>query len=213
YALFLTNANAFVHPTGIANRIAFAGAIGVAIVFVGMVWGISALALRWRRGVFAAGVALLCASGVLIVNALATFWVASYEEQLAVLQDIRQRLPDLPSGSTLILDGVCPYRGPAIVFESNWDLAGLLMVHYRDTSLQADVASANLAVEEDGLQTVLYSAIHSRYPYGDGLMIYHAGLDEAYPLPNVEAARHYFEVVRPELSCPPGEAGYGVSVF
>ena len=39
-----------------------------------------------------------------------------------VLASTQQRFPAMPPNSTLLLDGVCPYAGPAVVFEANWDL-------------------------------------------------------------------------------------------
>lgn len=214
YALFLTNANALVHPTGIANRIAIASSIGVALGMVGVISGIARVApgpLRSR--VFAAVVCLMCASGVLILNGIARFWVESYQEQQEVMVGIERNFPELAGDTVLILDGVCPYRGPAIVFESNWDLAGMLMTRFDDRSLQADVTTANLTVAEDGLHTVLYGAIHSHYPYGQHLLVYDAARQRATRLPDHASALTYFGDSAAGAHCPAGEEGFGVPIF
>jgi MFS family permease len=157
YAIFLTNTNALITPTGIVNRIAIASAVGVAISLVGGIGWVSTFlpSNQLRRRCLCILIALLCTSGFIINNTLASFWIDSYRQQQAIIADIRQRFPTLPSESTLILDGICPYAGPAVVFESSWDLAGALMTFYRDRTLRADVVTPNLKVEENRLSTVL----------------------------------------------------------
>src|SRR4029453_16256485 len=90
--------------------------------------------------------------------ALATFWIAAWQRQRQVVGNIRQALPELAPGTTLILDGVCPYLGPAIVFESSWDLAGALRVVYGDRTLHADVTTGRFSIHDDGLRTRIYHA-------------------------------------------------------
>ena len=81
------------------------------------------------RAVLGAGtLAVVTSSGFLIVNALAEQWIAAYAAERTVLANLRERVPSLPPGSTLLLSGTCPYIGPAIVFEADWDLAGALQV-------------------------------------------------------------------------------------
>lgn len=216
YAIFLTNTNAYATATGIANRIAIASALGVALVFVGGFRLLSGClpAGRPRRAAYALAVALLCAGGSLAISALASYWTAAYDREQQILAAIRNRFPTLPPGSTLILDGVCPYVGPAIVFESNWDLAGALWVHYKDSSLRADVVTPNLNVEAEGLTTVIYGSSFSHYPYGERLLVYDPGREDVHPLPTAAAARAWLDA-RPDLSrgCPAGSAGYGVPIF
>ncbi|MDH4135567.1 MAG: hypothetical protein OEW09_02465, partial [Anaerolineae bacterium] len=168
-----------------------------------------------RRCFFCMVVALLCTSGFLVINTIASFWIAAYRQEQEVLADIRQQFPTLPAGSTLILDGVCPYVGPAIVFERNWDLTGALLMVYRDDSLRADVVTPSLEVTEDGLTKSLYcGAIVNHHPYKK-LFVYHVGRKMTYPLPDAEAARLYFRTFNPDHSngCPPGREGHGVPIF
>jgi hypothetical protein len=214
YAIFLTNTNAYITATGIANRIAIASALGVALVFVGGFRALSGSLPAWRRGVFALATALLCTAGSLVNSAIASYWVAAYDAEQEVLAALRERFPRLPSGSTLILDGVCPYQGPAIVFESHWDLAGALAVQYGDPSLKADVVTPSLKVEDGGLSTVIYG-YYVHYPYGERLFVYHPGRDQVHAMTDAEAARAYFERAYPDLSrgCPKGHPGYGVPIF
>ncbi len=215
YAIFLTNANVMFTPTGIGNRTAIAAAVGVALSLVGALGWVSAILPldRFRRHFFCCLVTLLCVSGFLINNTLGSFWIAAYRQEQEILVDIRQRFATLPAGSTLILDGVCPYVGPAIVFESSWDLSGALVMFYRDYTLRADVVTPNLRIEEDGLYTSIYDFVF-RYPY-DKLFVYHFGRKMRYPLTDAESARLYFQTFNPDHSngCPRGHEGHGVTVF
>jgi hypothetical protein len=215
YAIFLTNYNVIFTPTGIGNRTAIAASVGIALTFVGgMGWLSTFLSARyWRPRVLCALITLLCVSGFLINNTIATFWMVAYRQEQAILTDILQRFPSLPTGSTFILDGICPYIGPAIVFESSWDLRGALMMSYRDQTIRADVVTPDLKVEEDGLSTSLYN-VKYHYNYGK-LLIYHFGQKKAYLMPHAEAARHYFQTVSPDhgSNCPQAYAGHGVSIF
>ena len=217
YAIFLITKNAQNSATGISNRVAVAAAVGVALSLMGGVGWVSMLlpSDQMRRRFFCTFVALLCTSGFLVINTIASFWIAAYRQEQEVLANIRQQFPTLPAGSTLILDGICPYVGPAIVFESNWDLAGALRMIYRDYTLRADVVTPNLEVTDDGLVTSMYyGALVSQYPY-EKLFVYHVGRRMTYQLPDAEAARRYFQAYNPDYSngCPPGLEGHGVPIF
>jgi hypothetical protein len=70
--------------------------------------------------------------------------------------------------------GICPYVGPAIVFESYWDLAGALQVLCRDPTLEADV-TGRMTLASEGVATSLYgprtTAIHR---FGPRLILFDA---------------------------------------
>jgi len=217
YAIFLITKNAQNSATGISNRVAVAAAVGVALSLVGGIGWVSTLlpSDQMRRRFFCTFVALLCTSGFLVINTIASFWIAAYRQEQEVLANIRQQFPTLPAGSTLILDGICPYVGPAVVFESSWDLNGALLMIYRDDTLRANVVTPNLEVTEDDLTTSLYyGAIVNHYPY-EKLFVYHVGRKMICQLPDAEAARRYFQAYNPDYSngCPPGLEGHGVPIL
>lgn len=214
YAIFLTNYNVLFTTTGIGNRTAMAAAVGVAVSMVGGILILCrVLPGAFRRQLFCLSVAILGTSGFLINNHIASYWIDAYRMEQAIIVEVEQAFPSLPAGSTLILDGVCPYRGPAVVFESNWDLAGVLMMRYGDYSLRADVVSPNMRIEADGLYTTIYGD-ERFYPYGN-LFVYHFGRDIVYQLSSYEIALLYFQNFTPDLAngCPPGAGGYGVPIF
>jgi hypothetical protein len=216
YSIFLTNYNAYATPTGIANRVAIAAAVGVAFTFVGGVGWVSSWLCsdRLKKVNFSLLVALLCTSGFLINNTIATFWIRAYNQERAILAKLYQQFPDLPEGSIVLLDGICPYIGPAVVFESRWDLQGALMMHYQDYELGADVITSRTKVKKDSLDISLYN-FHTSYPYSNRTFVYHVGYNVAYRLSDVESARRYFQTYNPDLvgECPKGKAGFGVPIF
>lgn len=213
HAVFLTT-NVGFSATGANNRTAIAGAVGIALVAVAVAGRVAGLVpVPWRRRCFA-GLIGAGSSGAALVNAtLVSAWVTAYAREQAVLDGIHRTFATLPSGTTVILDGVCRYVGPAIVFESSWDLQGALRIAYRDSTLHADVVSPDLRVEPDGLHTVVYGT-DSRYPY-DRLVIFDARRGTRYQIPDASAARAYFARISPARSkgCPPGHPGHGVRVF
>jgi hypothetical protein len=144
---------------------------------------------------------------------LARFWVVAYQQEQQLLARVRQSLPTVASHTTVLLDGFCPYVGPAIVFEAPWDLRGALWAMYRDSTLRADVVSPRLRVEPDSIVTRIYGE-DSSYPYA-GLLVLNARLGAVYPIADATGARAYFAEHNPDLSsgCPPGHPGHGVRVF
>ncbi len=216
YAAFLGNYQLTFTPTGIGNRTAAAGTVGVTIVWAGLA-GLAASTLRrpWARSAaYGLAISALCASGLLATNTLASYWVAAGSRAREVLARIERQLPGGPPWKTLLLDGVCPYEGPAIVFESSWDLQGALLIRYRDYALNADVVSPRLEVREDGIHTSIYK-FRKRYPY-DGLFVYDYSRGVLQSLPDAASARRYFSgrtAHRRGPECPHGEPGHGARVF
>ena len=215
YAIFITTSQFQVHMTGVANRIAMAAAVGVAMSFAcGAGFVSSLLPSAWlRRSVFASAIALICVCGFLIINANARFWIAASDEQRRVLADIRGHVPPLPAGTTLILDGVCPYIGSGIVFEGSWDLAGALQMIYGDPTLRADVVTPRLTVGKERLTTTVYGT-PVYYHYGENLMLYDSRHKAVHRLVDAETAEGYFaDRANDSSGCAQGIEGEGVAPF
>lgn len=215
YSIFLTNYNAVTTATGSGNRIAIAGTVGVALCFVGFGEGVGAVLSTpgWRRRFFGAYIAFLAGAGVTICTAIAGFWVEAYDRELELLAEIRGDFPQLQDGTTILLDGGCPFIGPAVVFQSSWDLRWALILHYRSYALQADVITPTSRVEEAGITTSLYG-VETRYPYGERLYVYDPRRDIIGQASDADAARRYFqEPGARATTCPEAEAGHGVPIF
>lgn len=216
YCIFLINSRIIFTSTGINNRVAIAASLGSAVSIVAVFGWLSS----WLRGsagrlvVFSALVSLMCLSGFLVINGLAGYWGRAWDREQIVLADIRAHVAKPPPGSAIILDGVCPYLGPAVVFESNWDLSGALEVGFDDPTIRADVSTANLRVGTTGLSTTLYATHHARYRYGEKLAVYDFARSTQVPLPDVLAARTYFSPTESDWrnGCQ-GRPGVGVPIF
>jgi len=112
------------------------------------------------------------------------------------------------------LDGICPCIEPAVVFESSWDLGGILILFYRDRNLHADVVTPNMKIEEDGLASIIYG-ITTHHPYSKNLFGYHIGKKTIHYLSTTQTARHHFQTFNPDFDndCPPSREGLGVQIF
>lgn len=212
YSVFLTTSRVIFTSTGIGNRVAMMPSVGVAAILVGAV-GLVSTMLRTpsgRRACFAGLVAVLSFLGFVTTSALGSFWRSAWIEERTVLADIDRRLPTLEPHTSLVVHGVCPYRGPAIVFESNWDLAGALQTRHRDLSLTADV-TGRMTIEEEGLSFSLYGGWSWLRPYGEDLLLYDRDRGVILRLLNARTALRYFGSRDPSIPsrCPDGSPGQG----
>jgi hypothetical protein len=213
YAIFLTNYNVQFTAAGIANRSAIAAALGAALSLTGAAGLLASLTpARVRPIVLSALIAVVGSSGFLIVNVIANAWAEAYGKEQAILAGIERRFPTLPRHSTLLLDGMCPYVGPAVVFEANWDLAGALQTLYRDLTVKADIVTPRLTVTDDAIVTTIYQR-PTTYPYGPDLFVYRADTGAVHPLTDAAVARAYFAESTQAASCPPAQEGVGVRLF
>jgi hypothetical protein len=215
YLTFLTTAHVAFTASGINNRTAIAAALGVALAFTG-ISGLASTLLRApgsRHRFFALATALFCMSGSLINTTIAMFWTEASREQRAVINSIRSEFPSLPARTTLLLDGLCRYRGPGIIFETHWDVGGMLQVYYRDPSLSGDVITARTAVHKAGVSTGIYGDT-TDYDFSDKLLVYDVRRKGQQQLPDHDTALDYFaQPGRIGARCPDGVEGFGAPVF
>jgi hypothetical protein len=213
YAVFLVSGRFDFSSSGIYNRVNMAAALGAAMLFVALAgWLASQARGTGRRLVFSSATAALCVMGFLVLSGLASFWTSAWPREQAILTEIRSHVSALPSHSTLILQGTCPYIGPAIVFDSPWDLAGALQVLYRDSTLEADVATTRLTVHAEGIRTTIYGPRHGAfYPFNGRLVLFDTTQGLLLPLTDAQMTGEY--LVKHPAHCPPGQPGTGVVVF
>ncbi len=139
----------------------------------------------------------------------------AYEQERSLLAAIRRDVPSLASGSMVLVDGICPYRGPAVVFESYWDLKGALALVYDDPSLRAYVVTPRLEAREDAVRTEIYGSIEMHYPYGENVLLYDVATGRTRALESAEDARRQLRrsAFEPGRDCPAGREAYGESVL
>jgi hypothetical protein len=205
YASFFVTGDIYFTSAGIDNRVNIVAAIGVAVLAVGLVLrAIQSLSARRRATGFAVGIALLAATGTLITNTLADYWMAASTRQREVVASLTDALPAKLANTTVVLDGVCPEIGPGVVFAAPYDLEGALRARYHDPTIRAPVATAVVAAESRGLviSTVLFGRTGPLfYPYRPRLLVYNWSRRSVVLLRNAAAARRYLAAT-PRQSCP-----------
>jgi hypothetical protein len=195
--------------TGMDNRVQVAAAIGVAMIFVSLVaFAARLMPARRRAVVFSIIIALVGAISFSRLSAIEAYWAHAPQAQARVLTAARADLSSLPVNSTVILDGICPYEGPAVVFETSWDVGGALTLALGRRTF-GDAVSERMSVGEKGLESSIYKA-PSFYPYGPGLYVYNVMEHLVVPLPDRGAAINYFGK-HPWRDCP-GFVARGVEV-
>jgi hypothetical protein len=211
YAIFVVTVQITFTSTGNGNRANMAGALGMAILFAaGATWLSSFVKERdARQFAFGAIVAALCVTGFLINNALAGFWTRAWDTERAVMSNIEGKMPDLPSRTTVLVSGVCPYVGPAVVFETWWDTSGILQVLYNDQTLEGDVTTGEVMIKSRGIRTSVYGERFHRY--GPRLILFQHRRGDAVPLVDAKVARHHLSTGAQD--CPASIPGEGVTVL
>jgi hypothetical protein len=177
--------------TGINNRVAIAATVGVAFSLVAVAGLLSRIPYR-RRTVnhfFCVAIALICGCGCLISNSIASFWMDASNKQQGVLRDITQHFATLPRGSSIMLEGFCPWIGPGIVFETDWDVTGALALLYRDNTITGGVVRPWMRVNEQGIQLKKGKEIYSFA----SLYFYDVRRKEAHRITDPESALHYLD--------------------
>ncbi len=216
-ALFVAGYSLFpIKPAenGPNNRAAIAGTVGFAVSVIGGLGIFTSLFPRvWRKTIFCTAVAFTSMSGALIIATLGNFWIESFRMQKEILSDIQDHVPAIPAGASLILDGVCPYNGPAPVFNATWDLSGALSLVYGHLGVKANIVTQWMTVKQNGLSIPTYAA-RVIYPFGK-LYVYHYGRKTSYALPDAQAAQTYFDEISTDRvdRCPPDDDGNGVDVM
>ena len=214
-AFVLGNATFLIVPavaftsTGMDNRVQVAAAIGVAMIFVWIIGvAVEAAPIERKAAAFAGVVALISALSVTRIEQIERYWAEAPALQQQVLRAARADLRQLPANSTVILDGVCPYHGPAVVFETSWDIGGALSLAL-GRPINADAVSPRMSATRTGLSTSIYKQ-PSFYAYGPDLYAYNPVKHLVVRLDSAGAAAAYFGNRR-ERACP-GYVARGVEV-
>lgn len=184
---------------------AIVGLFGIAVSFVRNE--------RVRNGLLSLSLGFLCGCGIAVTATEGSYWRMASQKQGDVLADIRSHFAVLPSGTILLLDGVCPYIGPGIVFECDWDVSGALQILYHDPTVGGDVITPRVAIRPDRLVTFIYGEERS-YNYSENLLVYHVGRHLACQLKDSRTAQACLDSGNwRQGSCPASSEGMGVPIF
>lgn len=213
YAVFVTNPNAMATATGSGNRVAIASAFGMALLFVATVAWVRERFAGPRIRTYAVGVltAIVVGSGVLTNTTLAWYWQEAATQQATVLRALKRDAPTLPANSTIVLDGICPYVGPGVIFEATWDVGGALRVLYGSPTISGDVVTPRMSIEAEGLRSYTYQFV-TVHPYGERLLVYDYRSRSLTKLTSAADAVAYF-ASHPSPACASGWPGDGARVI
>ena len=196
--------------TGIDNRFQVAAAIGTAMLFAELIVLLTTIFAPHHRRFLLAGIAAAAtAAGFTRLSAIEKYWAEAPALQQSVLENARIDLQAVPANSTVIIDGVCPYHGPAVIFEADWGVSGVLSLEMR-RPLNGDVVSRRMSAGPTGLETSIYKKPR-RYPYSEDLYMYDPARHLLSRLPDRQAAIHYF-ASRESVKCPVGFVARGVEI-
>jgi len=210
YAIFFLNRMVHFAPVSTGNRMATPASIGVAMVLVGAAKLFAdTLGGPYRRQLFGAIVGVAIGVGCIHANLVASRWASAWSTEATVLDRATIDLAALPDNATIILDGVCPYDGPAIVFEAPWDWSSAVSIKLGKT-VNGDVAIPSLQVTDAGMTTQIYD-IKNTYAYGSGLYVYRPDARRVIAIPTLQAAQTYWPHHQSAArKCPRGYPTMGV---
>jgi len=213
WLIFLATLNASITATGMSNRVALAAACGIALALVGAAGLVAGRARSHalRARLFAGVMAAWCGACALAVVALGRDWTAAWTAQQSLLAQLHADVPAPAAGTVLVLDGACPYVGPAPVFEGGWDATGAVRLLYGEPRLAADVVSPRLVAGEAGISTTLWQDRFGPYRYGD-VLLYDARSRRVVRPADATSARAWLDAT-PPADCPPSRPGVGAPAF
>ena len=142
---------------------------------------------------------------------IANYWTEARPIEDKVLAAARSDLKDVPAQSVVLLDNICPYHGPAVIFEAPWDVSGALSLA-SGKPVRGDAVSPRMSLQRGGLATSIYGEA-AFYPFGRNLYVYDPPRHRLARLGDFAAARRYFrEASATRTRCPRGYVGHGVLI-
>jgi hypothetical protein len=206
----------YFRPTvGINSRMATAASLPATVVIVMLLALIAGVV---RRVVSSAVVVatlggLLCGYAFLVDATVANWWRDAANRQSQVLRELDVALPNIPKYSAVVLTGYCPWIGPGIVFETDWDTSGVLRVTRGDVSLRGDVLRKRLRMAPHAL---VNTKEETTIPYGR-LFFYDVGRRTATQISSQEAAQRFQDAAAtdPRNACLADDTlfGFGTPVW
>ncbi len=208
YGLFVVTGQIYMTSVGIDNRVNVVPALGMAVLAVGLLLRATEwVRAEWRRTVFSLGIAGLASAGTLITITIADYWESAYSRQQEVMAQLRSALPADPSGSTVLLDGVCPEIGPGVVYYGVYDFEAALRTRYRDRSIRGALLTDDVRPTRAGVDigTTWLRTERRLFPYDQALFAYDSIRRSLTPMTDRRAALEYL-IETPRTRCPPPRA-------
>ncbi len=138
-----------------------------------------------------------------MVGGIAFFWSDAASRQAEILSTVAANVRSLSQGSVVLLDGICRYSGPAVVFETNWDSTGAIQLKLDSYTLKSDVVSPQIELQDRTVNTMT-GENEGSFPYGDHLFVFNVKRQTLTNWPSKEAADNYLRAEYPDgnSGCP-----------
>ena len=177
---------------GVTNRVNGLSGLGLVIAAYGACGIVGNLVGRTRMGrpgLLGLAVTLLLAvvlgaSYASVLHRHIGIWNAAYAAERVGLNEIRNRYPNMPPGSTLFVAGYPAYQAPGVpIMSANWDLDGMVELEYDNNKLDAFpiIEGTKLACRSDGVGLSGEGAPETVAPYGTARLLNLATGDSANP--------------------------------
>jgi hypothetical protein len=205
YGLFVVTGQIYMTSVGIDNRVNVVPALGMALLAVGLLVRATGRARpEWRSTIFSLGIAGLASAGALITSTIAGYWESAYSRQQQVMAQLRSALPPDPSGSTVLLDGVCPEIGPGVVYYGTYDFEAALQTRYRDRSIRGTLLTDDVRATRAGVDigTTWLRTERRLFRYGQEMLAFDSVRDSLRPILDRQGALDYLGET-PRIHCPP----------
>lgn len=178
---------------GVTNRVNGLSGLGLVIGAYGAFGIVGNLVgrLRWGPpGALALAVTLLFAATLgasyeSVLHRHIGIWNSAYAAERKGLDQLGDRYPRMPSGSTLFVAGYPAYQAPGVpILSANWDLDGMVELEYDDPSLDAFpvIEGLKVACRPTGVRLAGVGAPEKVAPYGKARLFDLASGRSARPL-------------------------------
>jgi hypothetical protein len=130
---------------GLTNRVNGLAGIGLVIVVYAAFGVLATLIGQISRRVDAVAIAVACCLALLVGAGYITvlrehtgIWNSAYVAEQSAIDDIHERYPQMPHGTTLFASGYPAYQTLGVpILSSTWDLRGMVQDLYEDGTLNA----------------------------------------------------------------------------
>lgn len=189
----------FLYPFGVHwgsyNRVLIASALPLSSAGASTILALYQVVTRNKhRWTLALMVATVRGIGGFTQSSLASTWREAADRQESIKTELRRVLPSIPDGGFVLLDGFCPWLGPATIFEVDWDVTGMLRLTYPNSRARGAVYRPWMKMEPLGIVEGTYQ--WSGY---DRLFIFDDRSKRIHQIKNPEDGRAY-QATRPNDS-------------
>ncbi len=151
------------------NHINEGGSLGACLIITGLLGllldHVRAIAQPLRAMAFALLVSALASFFILVDWQFAKPWIISWHTQKELMSLIRSHASEIKTGDAIILGGITRYARWAPVADGTWDFQNLVRVALNNPTINANVVTERLHIDNDALVDRSGTLILGVYPF------------------------------------------------